>query len=60
MSRIKLILLFAVFVITTSCNVHTFTFGEGPTDNYSICEVLEFLINDGVVELIIDEGRIKN
>ena len=35
MSRIKLILLFAVFVITTSCNVHTFTFGEGPTDNYS-------------------------
>ena len=35
MSRIKLILLFAVFVITTSCNIHTFTFGEGTTEDYS-------------------------
>tara|TARA_E500000178_G_scaffold47382_1_gene42664 strand:+ start:1688 stop:1972 length:285 start_codon:yes stop_codon:yes gene_type:complete len=35
MSRIKLILLFTVFAVTTSCNVHTFTFGEGPTENYS-------------------------
>ena len=35
MSRIKLILLFAVFVITSSCNVHTFNFGEGPTEDYS-------------------------
>ena len=35
MSRIKLILLYAVFVITTSCNIHTFTFGEGPTEDYS-------------------------
>ena len=35
MSRIKLILLLAVFVITTSCNVHTFNFGKGPSEDYS-------------------------
>jgi hypothetical protein len=35
MSRIKLILLLTVFVITTSCNVHTFNFGKGPSEDYS-------------------------
>ena len=35
MSRIKLILLLAVFFITTSCNVHTFNFGKGPSEDYS-------------------------
>ena len=35
MSRIKLILLLTLFVITVSCNVHTFTFGEGPSEGYS-------------------------
>ena len=35
MSRIKLILLLTLFVLTVSCNVHTFTFGEGPSEGYS-------------------------
>ena len=35
MSRIKLILLLTLFVLTVSCNVHTFTFGEGPSEDYT-------------------------
>ena len=35
MSRIKSILLLTLFVLITSCNVHTFTFGEGPSEGYS-------------------------
>ena len=35
MSRIKSILLLTLFLLTVSCNVHTFTFGEGPSEGYS-------------------------
>ena len=35
MSRIKLILVLTLLVLTGSCNVHTFTFGEGPSEGYS-------------------------
>jgi len=35
MSRIKSILLLTVFFLTVACNVHTFTFGEGPSEGYS-------------------------
>ena len=35
MSRIKLKLLLTLLVLTVSCNVHTFTFGEGPSEGYS-------------------------
>ena len=35
MSRIKLILILTLFVLTVSCNVHTFTFGEGPSEGHS-------------------------
>ena len=35
MSRIKLILILTLLVLTVSCNVHTFTFGEGPSEGYS-------------------------
>ena len=35
MSRIKLILLITLFFLTVSCNVHTFTFGEGPSEDFS-------------------------
>ena len=35
MSRIKSIILLTLFLLTVSCNVHTFTFGEGPSKGYS-------------------------
>lgn len=35
MSRIKSILLLTLFFLIASCNVHTFTFGEGPSEGYS-------------------------
>ena len=35
MSKIKLMLLLTLFVLTVSCNVHTFTFGGDPSEGYS-------------------------
>ena len=35
MSRLKSVIVLSLFVLTVSCNVHTFTFGEGPTEDYS-------------------------
>tara|TARA_B100000900_G_scaffold415677_1_gene446551 strand:+ start:90 stop:374 length:285 start_codon:yes stop_codon:yes gene_type:complete len=35
MSRTKLILLLLYLFLLNSCNVHTFTFGEGPSLGYS-------------------------
>ena len=35
MSRIKSIILLTLFLLTVSFNVHTFTFGEGPSEGYS-------------------------
>ena len=35
MSRFKSVIVLSLFVLTVSCNVHTFTFGEGPSEGYS-------------------------
>ena len=35
MSRIKSILLLTLFLLTVSCSVHTFTYGDGPSQGYT-------------------------
>ena len=35
MTRIKLIFLLIIFLLTASCSVHTFTYGDGPKQGYA-------------------------